>query len=135
MSMRNPDNPFVLNEYYFVNLTSLAYNQTNLYYIHTVNNVLAFLIGTCLVILLAYCINKKTPPNFLPYSKMLWLCVCSDTVALIVNFCLQTVSPFRVFILTFIKHSVFRESVYRTVLYCCNYVDLLHTYHIIRNHR
>lgn len=90
----NSDNPFVWNEYQFSNLTNLPYNKTTLYYFHIINNLLAFTIGAFLMCLLSYCISRKTPLNFKPYSKMLWLCVATDSIILLTDLMLQIVGFF-----------------------------------------
>ncbi|KAI6184882.1 hypothetical protein M3Y97_00644500 [Aphelenchoides bicaudatus] len=87
----DPANPFVWNEHhYFENVTNLPYYKTNGYIVHASFNMAAFLIGTFLTCLMAYCIVTKTPVNFRPYSKILWLSIATDTMALVINLLFQT---------------------------------------------
>lgn len=98
MSQRNPLNPFVFNEYFFSNVTQTPYNQTTFYFIHFLSNILAFCIGSTLVITLSLLIAFKTPTHLKAYSRMLWMAILVDLFVLVVNFTLQPVSsppPFR----------------------------------------
>lgn len=87
---RNPENPFVKDEFYFTN--AIAYSETTLSLIHKISNISAFLIGMSLVCVLLFLIFFKTPSHFRPYSKMVFLCALTDSIILISDFLCMIVS-------------------------------------------
>lgn len=92
MEGRNLDNPFVRNIYHFDN--ALDYNETLLAMVHKWCNILVFCLGAFFVALLTFLIFRKTPPHFSPYSKMVFLCVVTDSIILMADFLCQSVSFF-----------------------------------------
>lgn len=90
--MYNPDNPYVINPYFYSNITTLHYNQTWLSTIHTLNNWIAFVLGLSTTLLLIYLIFKKTPKSFKDYSRLILLTAIVDLVYVVINFLIQVVS-------------------------------------------
>jgi hypothetical protein len=92
MTRRNPENPFVLDELYFANLTVTSPQRTIFHHIHLTNRILPPLIGTFLTFLLYYLFRFRTPPLFRPYTKMFTLTLGVDFFVMVMNFLFQTVN-------------------------------------------
>lgn len=87
----NSDNPFVHNQYYFLNVTNVYYEQTLLSKIHLSVHLFAFVCGILTCLLLMYLTLNKTPQIFEKYSKLIFMSVSIDFVYLLVNFACQFV--------------------------------------------
>lgn len=87
----SPNNPYIRDELYFANVTPIG-KKDFFYAIRRANDFTAITIGVVLSCLLFYMIFNKTPSHFRPYKKMLLLGAVIDTIVLIDNFLIQSVS-------------------------------------------
>lgn len=81
----NPENPYVLNPFFFANQTNSTYDQTWIAFIHRSNNILAAALGFITCSLVIYLVLNRTPVPFKPYSKIVLLCSCVDFYFLLVD--------------------------------------------------
>ncbi|KAI6223382.1 hypothetical protein M3Y95_00884300 [Aphelenchoides besseyi] len=78
MDHYNPKNPFVANEYFFVNVNNHPFAESTFAVVHRVNNLVSGLVATIASLLLLYCALYRSPWNFRYYSKMIILGVFID---------------------------------------------------------
>jgi hypothetical protein len=88
----NPENPYVFNERFFANVTTVPYEDSVFSLVHRTNNYAAAILGAASILLVLYLLLFQTPIHFKPFSKMLFLCTITDSFYLIVDLCIQTVS-------------------------------------------
>jgi hypothetical protein len=88
----NPNNPNVLNEYYFENSTNrYVYKESVIYLIRVVNTSVVVVFGTLLACFVFFLIAKKSPTGFKPYRKMLVLAALVDSWMIVQCGLVQTV--------------------------------------------
>jgi hypothetical protein len=93
-SNRNLHNPYVINSYYYANSTYFDYKNSLLANVHLTMNLIAFLIGLSLTLVVLFLIGWRTPKSFQPYSRMLLLCAIVDVMYLGGDFWCQGVRLF-----------------------------------------
>lgn len=88
----NPENPYVLNEYMYANLTKFDFDDSEFAFIHHFFSVLIPMLGisgACLVSYMAIC---HTPQQISSFSKMILLCAVVDIVFAVCDLWCMSVS-------------------------------------------
>jgi hypothetical protein len=88
----NPNNPHVLNEYYFLNSTDrYVYKESNLYIIRLINTSSVVILGSLLAYFVFFLIAKQSPDALKSYRKVLLLSAIVDLWMIVQIALVQTV--------------------------------------------
>jgi hypothetical protein len=101
----NPENPYVFNEYRFLNSTHLNYEESLISTIHRLINVIAPLLGIFNSSLVVYLAIWQTPRHIKSFGRMILLCSLSDIYYALCDLWCQSVS----LLLFSSKNYVFRD--------------------------
>lgn len=90
----NPQNPYVFNEYLFLNQPHFNFNGSTFALIQRILNILVPSMGILSACLVAYMALFQTPTHIRAFSRMILLCSMSDIFYSLCDLWCQSVSCF-----------------------------------------